>query len=256
MAESEAKTAEIVHAPNPYDEPQQEMTPMGLLQLALSKGTSVEQLEKLMDLQLRWQANEARQAFVKALNAFKADPPEILKNNHVRYGEGDKQVDYDHATLDQVCRQVSGGLSKHGISHRWRVTQDTGLVRVTCILTHDLGHFEETTLAAGPDASGGKNNIQALGSTVTYLERYTLLAATGLAAKNGDDDGRSAEEKMKNLQEHVSAIEMCHNLEILQTTFKTAVGEAIKAESTSAVKALVMAKDKRKAELLKDEPAQ
>ena len=63
-------------------------------------------------------------------------------------------------------------------------------MHVTCIVAHRDGHFEETTLSAGHDQSGNKNSIQAVGSTITYLQRYTLKAALGLAASD-DDDGRS-----------------------------------------------------------------
>ena len=49
-------------------------------------------------------------------------------------------------------------------------------------------HIRETS----PDDSGGKNPIQSIGSTITYLERYTILALTGLATKEQDDDGKSA----------------------------------------------------------------
>ena len=257
---SEAAKAEIVlqeqHAPNPYDKPE-EITPMGLIQLAVTKGTDVGQLEKLFDLQLRWEANEAKKAFVKALNDFKAEPPIIVKDSTVSYENKDKTMTtYDHATLHHVCKMVGTGLARHGLSHRWSVAQgEGGLVRVTCVLTHDLGHHEETTLAAGLDQSGGKNNIQALGSTVTYLERYTLLAAVGLAAKDADDDGRAAESKWEKLPEHLEAIKMCFNLEILQTTFKDAVKEAMAIKDTAAMLILAQAKDTRKAELLKTEPA-
>ena len=44
-----------------------------------------------------------------------------------------------------------------------------------------------------PDTSGSKNSIQAISSAVTYLQRYTLLAATGLSTSelgNLDNDGR------------------------------------------------------------------
>jgi len=40
--------------------------------------------------------------------------------------------------------------------------------------------------------SGNKNPIQAIASTVSYLERYTLLAITGLTTKDMDDDGKNA----------------------------------------------------------------
>ena len=48
---------------------------------------------------------------------------------------------------------------------------------MTCVVSHRLGHSEENTLTAGRDESGNKNNIQAVGSTITYLQRYTLKAA-------------------------------------------------------------------------------
>ena len=100
-------------------------------------------------------------------------------------------VGYSHATLDQVCDAVIKGLSDVGISHKWRTEQPDGKVRVTCVLRHEMGGTDEATLEGPPDTSGTKNMIQAIGSTVTYLERYTLLAVTGLAVAGTDTDGTS-----------------------------------------------------------------
>jgi uncharacterized protein YyaL (SSP411 family) len=61
---------------------------------------------------------------------------------------------------------------------------------VTCVL-FGHGHSEETTLSGPADASGSKNAIQAIGSTLTYLQRYSLVQALGLAAAE-DDDGNTA----------------------------------------------------------------
>jgi hypothetical protein len=55
-----------------------------------------------------------------------------------------------------------------------------------------MGHSTKVTMTAGKDDSGKKNLIQQVASTVTYLERYTLLAITGLAAQDQDDDGKGA----------------------------------------------------------------
>jgi ERF superfamily len=248
--EAKTQTAEIVHAPNPYDEPRS-LTPMDLLQMAVDKNADIDKLEKLLEMKRRWDADEAKKAFIKALNAFKADPPEIVKDRHVAY----KEVRYNYATLANVCDQVTGALSKHGISHRWRTEQPSeGLIRVTCILTHDMGHSEETTLAAGPDSTGSKNAIQALGSAVKYLQRYTLLAATGLEAGDADNDGRSTA-KWEELQQYLDAIALCHNLEILQTTFGEGFKKAMAAEDAQAANKLVAAKDTRKQEILKTEAA-
>ena len=232
--------AEIVHQ-NQDVEKGHGVTPMSLIQLAIGQNADIDKLSKLLDLQIRFEENEAKKAFVAAMNAFKADPPEIVKNHRVAY----QQVAYTHATLDHVCDAVTEGLSKHGISHRWKVEQQGGTIRVSCILTHQLGHSEETTLEGSPDASGSKNAIQAIGSTVTYLERYTLLAATGLAAKNGDNDGVQ-EPEWEKLQEYLDSISTAPNLNILETTYKAAFKEAVALQNTKALKMLVQAKDARR----------
>ena len=168
---------------------QMTVTPMDMLRIAIDKDLPIEKLQQLVELQERWEANEARKAYVAAMNAFKADPPDVFKSKHVKFGN----TEYDHAGLDDAVEEIGKALSKHGLSFRWDCEQiDGGVVRVTCIITHVQGHSEKTPLQAGHDQSGGKNNIQALGSTVTYLQRYTLFAATGLAAKEMDDDGGAA----------------------------------------------------------------
>ena len=183
------------------------------------------------------------------MNEFKKHPPEILKNKHVNYpNKNGGTTDYWHATLDHACDQIIGALSEHGISHRWTITQSDGVVNVTCVLTHRMGHSEETTLSGAHDLTGGKNAIQAIASTVSYLERYTLLAATGLAAENMDNDGQGAPQWDK-LQEFLDSISTAPNLEILQKTFKGALQEAIKVNNPAAMRALAAAKDKRKEQL-------
>jgi len=169
-------------------------TPAYMLQLAVEQNADLAKLEKLMELQERWEKNEARKAFVVALSAFKANPPELTKNKHVRFDTQRGITEYDHATLDHVSSEIGKALAVHGLSHRWDVEQQAGgIICVTCVLTHVLGHSERVPMQSLADQSGGKNSIQAIGSTVTYLQRYTLLAATGVAVKGQDDDGIKSE---------------------------------------------------------------
>ncbi|KKK84165.1 hypothetical protein LCGC14_2786110, partial [marine sediment metagenome] len=145
----------------------------------------------LLDAQLKYEANEARKAYAEAMAAFKMHPPEIVKDRSVEY----LKVKYNHATLANVTTCINTGLSEHGLTAAWQTEQipaterEKTKVRVTCKITHIFGHSESTSLAAEPDNSGSKNAIQAIGSTVTYLQRYTLLALTGLATCEQDDDG-------------------------------------------------------------------
>ena len=220
-------------------------TPLMLLQRAMEQGVSIEQLERLQLMHERWEANEARKAFVCAMNDFKKQPPSVLKNQTASTGS----YQYNYASLDNVCAAVIRGLSEHGISHRWETEQnDAGAISVTCVLTHDLGHSEKTTLRAMPDTSGGKNAIQAIGSAVTYLQRYTLLAATGLAAGGTDNDGAGAPQ-YRDLNERLEWIANSTNEDELRRIFSAAYKEAMYLKDKAAVNALIAAKDKRRKEL-------
>ena len=175
----------------------EQIGPMQLLQIAVAQGADIDKLEKLMALQERWEANEARKAYVSAMAAFKANPPDIFKTKQVAFND----VSYKHALLSDATEQIGRALSAHGLSATWKTEQsEGGMTRVTCIITHSQGHSESVSLQAGLDQSGKKNNIQALGSTVSYLERYTLFAATGLAAKDQDDDGAKHEDPQEQEQ--------------------------------------------------------
>lgn len=170
--------------------PSTAVAPADLLRYALENGADLDRLEKLMELQQRFEENEARKAYVAGMAEFKLNPPQIVKDKLVQFSG----TSYTHATLGNVTGAIVEGLAKHGFSHRWDTEQQGAQVVVTCILTHRKGHSERTTLSAAKDDSGKKNNIQQMASTITYLQRYTLLAATGLATHDqGDDDGAGAE---------------------------------------------------------------
>lgn len=159
------------------------VTPMEMIDNALSSGASVETLTQLMNLQERWEANQARKAFDSAIAQAKAEIPPIIRN---ATGHNNKR----YADFSAIASVVDPILSKYGLSYRFKTSQ-TDKINVTCILSHKEGHAEETTLSGGADTSGSKNAIQAIGSTLTYLQRYSLTAALGLAASN-DDDGKAS----------------------------------------------------------------
>lgn len=228
--------------------PTAQITPMQMLNMAVQQGADLEKMQKLMDLQERWEANEARKAFVVALNAFKADAPKIIKTREVSFGAG--KTSYKHALSGVASEQIGEALAKVGISHRWDVLQfDGGKIKVTCILTHALGHAERVSMEATPDTSGSKNSIQAIGSAVSYLQRYTLFASTGLVPKDADDDGAGggtthAMEPVKR-DEFAFAIDASTDRKKLEALWQTIATECTKAgdvEAYAELKALVAKK--------------
>lgn len=164
-------------------------TPMNLITIAVQQGADLDKLERLMALQERWEANEAKRAYVKAMAAFKEDPPTVVKNKEANFGNN---KGYKYANLAQVAAVIGKALSKHGLSASWQTAQTDSKIIVTCTITHVAGHSESCSLSAAADNSGAKNAIQAVGSTQSYLAKYTLLALTGLAADDQDDDGAGA----------------------------------------------------------------
>lgn len=173
-------------------------TPFELVAHAAARGASMDELRTFIELQERLEANQARKAYVAAMAEFKRNPPQIVKDKFVSFdGRDGSNTSYMHATLGSVCGAIVEGLGKQGFSHRWDTEQPaSGMVSVTCTITHSMGHSEVTRMQAPPDASGKKNAIQQIASTITYLQRYTLLAACGLATNEQlDDDGRGGPEQ-------------------------------------------------------------
>lgn len=178
---------------------QQTNSPAEMIRMAVAGGADLDKLEKLLALQERWEAGEAKKAYHIAMAEFKANPPKIDKDKKVGYSTAKGKVGYSHASLANVVEKVTVELSKYGLSASWR-TKQNGKIEVTCRITHVKGHSEETTLVADADDSGSKNKIQAIGSTISYLERYSLLAVLGLATYGQDDDARGVKEYINDEQ--------------------------------------------------------
>lgn len=172
--------------------------PTGMAALiAKADKLDIEKIKELRAMQREWETDEARKAFDAALSDAKAEIPVITKNRHVGFAskkQGAASTSYRHEDLGEIAKTIDPILGKYGLSYRFRIkTAINEPIVVTCIISHRLGHSEENEMSAGRDDSGNKNSIQAIGSTVTYLQRYLLKASLGLAASN-DDDGQRADE--------------------------------------------------------------
>jgi hypothetical protein len=175
---------------------------MNLIQLATEKGADLTTMQGYFELHKEWEANEARKAFAASMCAFQSECPPIQKTRKGHNG--------NYAGLAEAIAQIKELESKHGLSHTWKSTQTDGAVSVTCFVTHVMGHKEHSSLTAAPDTSGSKNSIQAIGSTKTYLERYTLFSVLGLSSTDEDDDGAGAfgtisPEQVKALRDRLDA---------------------------------------------------
>jgi hypothetical protein len=160
--------------------------------VARDPSVDLQKLKELMVMRRDAVADQRREAFEEAMAAAKAEIPTITKNREVDFTSQKGRTHYRYEDLGNIAKTVQPILAKHGLSYRYRTTSNVNEpVTVTCIVSHRAGHFEENTLCAGRDDTGGKNPIQQMGSTITYLQRMTLKAALGLAVSN-DDDGKAS----------------------------------------------------------------
>ncbi len=212
-----------------------------LMQLALSENADIGKLEKLMEMQEKWEAKEAKKTFFIALAEFQSKCPMIVKKK--------KGHNFMYAPLGDIQMQIGDLLSECGLSYRFEQNHDAELIEVTCVASHNDGHIEKVKMVAELDTTGSKNTIQARGSTVTYLQRYTLIGSFGIITADEDTDGRLndaasdyiTEEQAKEIQDLISL--KSADKERLLGFFKADSVEDIR--STQFVRAIRMLKQKK-----------
>lgn len=144
----------------------------------------IAKVERLWAMHKEMTALAAKQAFVAAMSAFKADPPAVYKDKtNTQYGSR-------YTSIGNLVNTTNTALSPHGLSANWIVEQAEA-IQVTCVLTHQQGHSVSCSMKGPADTSGQKNPLQQIKSTVTYLKIATFEAVTGMASSeaNADDDG-------------------------------------------------------------------
>ena len=180
----------------------QSYSPQGLISQALAQGLPVETLERLMDLSERWEAKQAKTAFLRAMNQFQSKVPELIKSKKVDFPtkDGGGNVKYNYTPLSKISKTIQPILNECGVSYRWEFEDmPDGKIKCKCIVSHVAGHSEENTMTAAKDTTGKKNDIQSIGSTRQYLQRYTLIGVLGLSTADEDNDGRTSEKPKENI---------------------------------------------------------
>ena len=149
-------------------------------------------LEKMLDMQERIMNKQAEMSFNRDFALMRGELPAIAKNTT---GHNCK-----YATLNAINIAIDPFLSKYGFASSFENSQENGNITVTCVILHKEGHSKRVPLTVKSDDSGKKNDIQAIGSALTYAQRYTLGLALNLSL-GVDDDGVATSRKTVELQE-------------------------------------------------------
>lgn len=144
----------------------------------------VDKMERLMGMHERMLAQQAVVEFNESLAEMQDKLPSIGER-------GNAAGRYTFALWEDINAAIKPILKAHGFALSFR-TDCTDGIAVTGVLSHKAGHSEATTIKLPADASGNKNAVQAVASSVSYGKRYTAGALLNLTSHGEDDDAFAA----------------------------------------------------------------
>lgn len=165
-------------------------SPMTLIAQAIKSKVPVESMEKLMDLQDRWDKKIAKIAFDEAMAEFQGVCPIIKKSSDG--GTTDRGiVAYKYAGLDAIVSQTRGLIQEYGFSYMIKTETKGDTVKSTCIIKHKLGHSESSDMEVPLGAQTKiMNRSQVVAAAMTFSKRYAFCNAFGIMTGDDDTDGK------------------------------------------------------------------
>jgi len=167
--------------------------------VALDPRADVAKLERMMTMYERLKAKEAQLAFNAAKGRIlkKLAGIKIVKNRSVLYeienGKPQKGTyeAFKYAPLEEIDKHLRPLLAEEDMDLSYSdEPRQGGDIQIRGRLKHlPGGHYEDSFLPAPPDTTGGKSNVQAVGSTNSFLRRYIACNIFNIVVVGDDDDG-------------------------------------------------------------------
>ncbi len=158
--------------------------------LATNPDVNVEKLERLIAMQERIIAHNAKAAFDSAFSDMQGEIPIITERGEIIVNG---QLRSKYARLEDILAVVKPILQKHGFAIRHRNEFADGKMKIVGILSHRSGHSEQDEFVTDADTGPGRNAIQSIGSARSYGQRYTTVSLLNIATRGSDDDGHGSE---------------------------------------------------------------
>jgi hypothetical protein len=231
-------------------------TVLGLIErLALDPRADVQKLERMMATYERLKAKEAELAYNAAKGRIlkKLAGIKIVKNRSVvcEIGRGKPQKGtyeaFKYAPLEEIDKHLRPLLVEEDMDlfysdEPW----EGGGILIRGRLKHlPGGHYEDSFMPAPLDTTGGKSNVQAVGSTNSFLRRYIACNIFNIVVVGDDDDGTGGtidEAQTKTI------LELIKRAKAGPKFLKYMKAQSIEeADSLAAAVATIAARDYRKA---------
>jgi hypothetical protein len=185
-----------------------------------NRDVDVEKFARLVELVREERDYHARLAFNAAKGRVCAGlvNVRIIKNKSVLYHEEKNNPRsplieaFKYAPLEDIHKIVAPLLIENEMDLSYTdEPQADGRVLIRGRLKYlPSDYYEDSFMAAPLDTSGGKNNIQAVGSTNSYLRRYVCANIFNIVVVGDDDDGTGGfvdDAQLANLRELIGQVQ-------------------------------------------------
>ena len=175
-------------------------TLLGLIErVVLDPRTDAEKLDRIMAWYERLRAKEAEHAFNAAKGRILKELAgiKIVKNRSVlcAIGKGNPlkgtHQPFKYAPLEEIDKHLRPLLAAEDMDLSYSDEPlERGGVLIRGRLKHQpSGHYEDSFMPAALDRTGGKSDVQAIGSTNSFLRRYIACNIFNIVVAGDDDNG-------------------------------------------------------------------
>src|SRR5215471_5827747 len=195
----EGKQRERPVEPPPVPPLESSSTVLALIErMALDPSADVEKLERLTAMYERLKAKEAELAYNAAKGRIlkKLAGIKIVKNrpvlSDIDNGKQRGAVEaFKYAPLEEIDKHLRPLLAEEemDLSYSDEPCEGGGILIRGRLKHLPGGHYEDSFMPAPPDTTGGKSEVQAVGSTNSFLRRYILCNIFNIVVIGDDDDG-------------------------------------------------------------------
>lgn len=169
-----------------------------LIKDAIKNNTPVETMERLLAMRTQLKNEQAKEEFSKSMSKFQADCP-VIKKDKAGGKTNSGVVAYYYAPLESIITQVGHLIQLYGFRYNFQTITGEDKVKVTCIVTHELGHSENSDVEVPLGAKTGVMSApQVTASALTFAKRYAFCNAFGIMTGDEDNDAQTVRSQSKS----------------------------------------------------------
>ncbi len=191
--------------------------------------------------------NAAKARILRKLASIRIVKSRSVLHENEKSGPRKASFDFRYAPLEEIDKQLRPLLTEEDMDLSYsNEPSENGGVLIRGRLKHlPSGHYEDSFMLAPRDITGGKSDVQAVGSTNSFLRRYVACNIFNIVVVGDDDDGIGGTVDADQTKTIIALIEKTKNWPKFLKYMKVLSIE--EAGSLEAAVATIAARDYRKA---------